>query len=146
MARLDSGGNPLPLELGFRFELLEQLRVLAHLEACTKRVALSRLEFQSGPWQTCPDVLAASVVWKKRLSTPTTASEFVRSGITSGEWTARIEPKQLVLLDVAYVVDNLLPPFQNSDLDDAKEGIIRRCKLFSSLGAKSDAIQNAWIA
>ena len=29
-----------------------------------------------------------------------------------GEWTARIEPMQLVLLDVGYVVDNVLPPFQ----------------------------------
>ena len=29
-----------------------------------------------------------------------------------GEWTARIEPKQLVLLDAFYVVDNVLPPFQ----------------------------------
>ena len=28
-----------------------------------------------------------------------------------GEWTARIEPKQLVLLDVGYVIDNVLPPF-----------------------------------
>ena len=29
-----------------------------------------------------------------------------------GEWMARIEPKQLVLLDVGYVVDNVLPSFQ----------------------------------
>ena len=29
-----------------------------------------------------------------------------------GEWTARIEPKQLALLDVGYVVDNILLPFQ----------------------------------
>ena len=29
-----------------------------------------------------------------------------------GEWAARIEPKQLVLLDVGYVVENILPPFQ----------------------------------
>ena len=29
-----------------------------------------------------------------------------------GEWTARIEPKQFVLLDVGYVIDNVLPPFQ----------------------------------
>ena len=29
-----------------------------------------------------------------------------------GEWTARIEPKLLVLLDVGYVVDNVDPPFQ----------------------------------
>ncbi len=28
------------------------------------------------------------------------------------EWTARIEAKQLVLLDVGYVVDNVLSPFQ----------------------------------
>ena len=63
------------------------------------------------------------------------------------EWTVRIESKQVVLLDVGYVVDNVLPPFQiekrvvfphdpscsqNTDLDDAKEGIVWRCKLFSS--------------
>ena len=29
-----------------------------------------------------------------------------------GEWMVRIEPKQLVLLDVGYIVDNVLPPFQ----------------------------------
>ena len=29
-----------------------------------------------------------------------------------GAWTARMEPKQLVLLNVGYVVDNVLPPFQ----------------------------------
>ena len=28
-----------------------------------------------------------------------------------GEWTARIKPKKLVLLDVGYIVDNVLPPF-----------------------------------
>ena len=28
------------------------------------------------------------------------------------EWTACIKPKKLVLLDVGYVVDNVLPPFQ----------------------------------
>ena len=27
------------------------------------------------------------------------------------EWTARIEPKQLALLDIGYVVDTVLPPF-----------------------------------
>ena len=30
-----------------------------------------------------------------------------------GEWTARIEPKQLVLLDVGYIVDNILSQFQS---------------------------------
>ena len=28
------------------------------------------------------------------------------------EWTVHIEPKQLVLLDIGYVVDNVLPPLQ----------------------------------
>ena len=27
-----------------------------------------------------------------------------------GEWMARIDPKQLMLLDVGYVVDNVFPP------------------------------------
>ena len=52
-----------------------------------------------------------------------------------GEWNARIEPTLLMLLDVGYIVDNVLPPFQgekrvvfsscsqNGDLDDAKEGL-----------------------
>ena len=30
-----------------------------------------------------------------------------------GEWTVRIEPNVLVLLDVGYVVDNVFPPFQS---------------------------------
>ena len=37
------------LELGARIELLEQLRVLAHLATCTECVTPSRLEIQSGP-------------------------------------------------------------------------------------------------
>ena len=53
------------------------------------------------------------MAWKKRLNTPSiTASEFARSGITSGSGRLAIEPKQLVLLDVGYFLDNLLPPFQ----------------------------------
>ena len=30
-----------------------------------------------------------------------------------GEWTARISRKQLVLLDIGYVVDNVSPPYQS---------------------------------
>ena len=54
------------------------------------------------------------------------------------EWTACIDPKQLVLLDVGYVGDNVDPPYrgekrgvsldpscsENDDLDDAKEGVV----------------------
>ena len=56
-----------------------------------------------------------------------------------GEWTARIEPKQLMLLDVGYIEDNFLHLFQgekrvvffrdpscdqNRDLDNAKKVIV----------------------
>ena len=43
------GGDPLSLELGARIELLEQLRVLAHLATCSECVTPSRLELPSGP-------------------------------------------------------------------------------------------------
>ena len=48
-ARLDDGGDSLSLELGARIELLEQLRVLAHLATCAKCVTPCRLELQGGP-------------------------------------------------------------------------------------------------
>ena len=86
-----------------------------------------------------------------------------------GEWTARIEPKQLVLLDVGYVVDNVLPPFQGekcvvflailavarmviwtSERRDCMTMqtfliVIWFCILGIRLGSKSDAIENASI-
>ena len=46
-ARLDGGGDPLSLEMGARIELLEQLRVLAHLVTCTECVTSSRLGVSS---------------------------------------------------------------------------------------------------
>ena len=46
-ARLVGGGDSLPVELGARFGLLEQLRVLAHLAASSKRVGPQRLGLQS---------------------------------------------------------------------------------------------------
>ena len=47
------------MELGARFWLLEQLRVLTHLAACTERVAPCRLDIQSEfvrlpPPRQCP--------------------------------------------------------------------------------------------
>ena len=40
-AQLDGGGDPLSLELGSRIELLEQLRILAHLATCSECVTSS---------------------------------------------------------------------------------------------------------
>ena len=47
-SRLVDGGGSLALELDARFRLLEKLRVLVNLEACTERVAPFLLELQSG--------------------------------------------------------------------------------------------------
>ena len=79
-----------------------------------------------------------------------------------GDWTARIEPKHLVLLDVGYVVDNVLTPFQIEKrvvflaiLAVARMviwttqtflNVIWDCFLSISLGSRSDAIEIAWIA
>ena len=81
-----------------------------------------------------------------------------------GEWTARIEPKQLMLLDVGYIVDNILPPFLGEKrvvflailavakmmiwttelYDDANfSHAIWYGSLGISLGSRSDAIENA---
>ena len=51
------------------------------------------------------------------------------------EWTARIEPKQLILLDVGFGweacgVSRGPSCSSNGNLDDAKVGIVWRCKLF----------------
>ena len=86
-----------------------------------------------------------------------------------GEWTARIEPKQLVLLDVGYVGDNVLPQLQGEKrmvflaiLIVARMVIwtVRKKGLYDdanfshrdlilflgiSLGSKSEAIENGWI-
>ena len=106
-ALLDDGGDPLLLELGARFGLLEQIRVLANLAACTERVTPSLLEFQSSPGRPrCGSGLEETAehafYYRERVC------PFLDH---VGEWTAHIKPKQFVLLDVGYVVDNVLLPF-----------------------------------
>ena len=102
--RQNGEGGTLPLELGASFGFLNNSEFL--LTWWLARNALPLL----GAWQTCPIVLAAAVVWKKRLSSPSsTASEFVRSGITSG--SGRLTSNQssscystLTILPVARIV------------------------------------------
>ena len=55
-----------------------------------------------------PIASAVAVARKKRLCTFSTTA----SGLDHFEWTARIDPKQLVLFDVGYVVDNFDPPYR----------------------------------
>ena len=82
------------------------------------------------------------------------------------EWTPRTEPKQLVLLDVGYVVENVLPPFQSEKRvvflailavarmviwTTLKKGLYDNANfshrdLVLHFRSNSDAIENAWIA
>ena len=167
---MDDGGDPLSLELSARIELLEQLRVLAHLATCTEYVTPSRLELQMG-LADMPDCPRCGCDREETAEYAFYYCERVRPFWDHvGEWTARIEPKQLVLLDVGYVVDNVLPPFQgekrvvflailavarmviwttrNKGLyDDANFSHPDLVCIFGiSWGSKSDAIENAWIA
>ena len=102
---------PLPLELGARIELLEPLQVFAHLVTCTEHVASSRLELQSGPGRHV--WLCSLWQWFRRNSWACLLLLRVSPPVLGSrrEWTARIEPKQLVMLDIGYVVDNVLTPF-----------------------------------
>ena len=81
------------------------------------------------------------------------------------EWTAHIEPKQLMLLNLGHIVDNILPQFQGEKhvvflailvvarmviwmtwkkrLYDGANFSHRDLILF--LGSKLDTIENAWI-
>ena len=98
------------MELGARIRLLEQIQVLAHLAACTERVAPCRLGYQSGfgrhsrlpPLQQWTGRNGFARLLLLRASSPVVESR--------RECTARIDPKQLVLLDVGYAVDNVEPP------------------------------------
>ena len=99
------------MELGARLKLIEQLIILAHLAACPECVAPQRLGFQSvlGRHADCPR--CGSGLEETALHA-FNYCERVRSFWSHvGEWTARIDPKQLVLLDVGYVVDNIDPPY-----------------------------------
>ena len=109
MARLDGGGDPLSLELGASFELLEQLRVLAHLATCSECVT----PYHRAGLADMPDCACCGSGLEETAEHAFYFCEQVRLFWDHvGEWAARIEPKQLVLLDVGYVVYNVLPPFQ----------------------------------
>ena len=122
-------------------------------------------------WQTCPIVPAAAVVKKKRLSTPsTTASEFTRSGITSGSGRLASNPSSsccstLVTLWTTFFLCFRVRSvwcflqsylqlgwwFGRRERRDCMTMqtfliMIWFCILGISLGSKSDAIENAWIA
>ena len=99
------------MELGASFGLLGQLRVLAHLAACTERAVPCQLGIQC--LTDMFDCLRSSSGQKETALHAFYYCERVRLFWSHvGEWTARINPKQLVLLDVSYVVDNADPSYR----------------------------------
>ena len=146
-ARLDGGGDPLSQELGARIELLEQLRVLAHLATCTECITPSRLELQSGPGKHA--WLSSLRQWIRRnglarllllrASSPVLGS---RRGVDGSHrtqaaraarrWLRRGQRSSSVSGWKTCGVSRDPSCSSNGDLDYAKEGIVWRCKLFSS--------------
>ena len=102
-------------------------------------------------WQTCPIALAAAVGWKKRLSTPSTTPLLLRAsspvlgsrrGVDGSHrtqtarparrWLRRRQRSSSVSGWEASGVYHNPSCSSNGDLDDAKQGIVWRCKLFLS--------------
>ena len=160
VAWLVAGGGLLSMELGTRFGLLEQLRVLAHLATGPECISPCWLSFQGGL-----DCLR----WINGLK-ETALQAFYYSERVHQFWSqvreciARIDPKQLVLLDIGYIMDNIDPPYRVEKrvvflaiLATArmviwevwKKGLYNGANfshpdLILFLGSKLDAIENAW--
>ena len=107
VAQRVAGGDSLPMELGARLELLEQLRVLTYLVARPECVGPQRLGLQS---------VLGRHAWLPPLQQCSRRNSFAHLQLWAGmavlEWRACISPKQLVLLDVGYVIDNVVPPYK----------------------------------
>ena len=135
------------MELGTRFGLLEQLRLLADLAVCTEHVAPSRLELQNGP---CRHTRLCSLLqwlrrnrWARLLLLPASSSVLVsRWGVDSSHRTKAARAAQCLLRRrqrsasvsgwESVGVSRDPSCRMNGDFDDAKEGIVWQCKLFSS--------------
>ena len=96
----------------WRLGLVEQLRVLAYLAACRNALRLADWAFQAG-LADMSNYLCCSSGWEETALRAFYYCEGFRSFWSHvEEWTARIDPKQLVVLDVGYVVDNADPPYR----------------------------------
>ena len=144
---LDGGGDPLSLELGARIELLEQLRVLAHLVTCTECVTPSRLELQSGPgrharlpslrqwlrrngWARLLLLRASPPVLGSRRGVD--GSHRTQTARAARRWLRCRQRSSSVSGWEACGVSRDPSCSSNGDLVDAKQRIVWRCKLFSS--------------
>ena len=141
-ARLDGGGDPLPLELGARIELLEQLWVLTHLATCTERVASSRAGLAD-----MPDCYRCSSGLNETAEHTFYHYERVRlfwdhvgdvngshqnpEACAARRWLRRRRFTSVSEWEVCGVSRDPSCSL-NGDLVDAKEGIVWRCKLFAS--------------
>ena len=110
--RLDDGRDPLPQELGARIELLEHIMFPLTWRLARNALPLLSLNFRA-VLADMPDCARCGSGLEETAEHTFYYCERVRPfWYHVGEWTARIEPKQLVRLDVGYVVNNVFPPFQ----------------------------------
>ena len=111
-ARLVDGGGSLALELGARFELLEQSEFSLIWQLVRNAWPLFSLNYRVclADMSDCADCGSGLEVTAEHV--------FYYCGRVHpfwdhvGEWTARIKLKHLVLLGIGYVVDNILPQVQ----------------------------------
>ena len=130
-----------------RIELLEQLRVLAHLATCMECVTPSRLELQSGPgrhaWLPSQRQWIGRNGWVRLLLLRTSSlvlgsrrgmdgSHQTQAARAARRWLRRGQRSSSVSGWEACGVSRDPSCSSNGDLDYAKEGIVWRCKLFSS--------------
>ena len=95
------------MKLSARFGLLEQFRVLAPMAVRTERVASCRLG-GSGRHVRLPPLRQ----WIRKNGCAYYCERVHPFWSHVGEWTAHNIPKQLVLLDIGYVVDSVDPSWR----------------------------------
>ena len=123
-----SAADPLEKRLGWSFEEIRSqwnwtpgTSILNNSEfSLTWRLARNALALNDWAYRACisdkPDCLRCG----SGLEETALHAFFYRERLRPfwsyvGEWTARISPKQLMLLDVGYVVDNVDPPCQGEN-------------------------------
>ena len=107
VAQLVDGRDSLPIELGARFKLLEQFRVLAHMATCPDVLAFNDWAFRACliDMLDCPH--CDSGLEKTALHAFYNCEQVWPFWSHIEEWTARIIPKQCTMLTLRIRVRSM---------------------------------------
>ena len=137
----------IPLYLGARMELLEQLQILAHLVTYTECVTPSEIQLQSRPGRHARLFLFRHWFgrngWARllllRASSPVLGSHWGADGShrtqaarAARRWLRYGQRSSFVSGEEAYGVSRDPSCSSDGDLYETNEGIVWRCKIFSS--------------